>query len=67
SESEYTLVSFMYKLFQEQQFWINQLQACARRHSDSSAKVETTLCTPHSTSQSYLLDAGWFKLWASVH
>ncbi|KAF1381780.1 hypothetical protein PFLUV_G00157550 [Perca fluviatilis] len=22
-----------------QQFWINQLQACARRHSDSSAKV----------------------------
>uniref|UniRef100_A0A3Q2DJA8 Oxysterol-binding protein n=1 Tax=Cyprinodon variegatus TaxID=28743 RepID=A0A3Q2DJA8_CYPVA len=23
----------------EQQFWINQLQACARRHSDSSAKV----------------------------
>ncbi|KAM6958670.1 oxysterol-binding protein-related protein 10-like isoform 1-T1 [Aplochiton taeniatus] len=23
----------------EQQFWMNQLQACARRHSDSSAKV----------------------------
>ncbi|XP_069549073.1 oxysterol-binding protein-related protein 10 isoform X2 [Brachyistius frenatus] len=23
----------------EQQFWISQLQACARRHSDSSAKV----------------------------
>lgn len=23
----------------EQQFWINQLQACSRRHSDSSAKV----------------------------
>ncbi|XP_029022115.1 oxysterol-binding protein-related protein 10 isoform X2 [Betta splendens] len=23
----------------EQQFWIHQLQACARRHSDSSAKV----------------------------
>ncbi|KAL2080601.1 hypothetical protein ACEWY4_024394 [Coilia grayii] len=23
----------------EQQFWINQLQACARRHSDSCAKV----------------------------
>uniref|UniRef100_A0A3P8VPQ2 PH domain-containing protein n=1 Tax=Cynoglossus semilaevis TaxID=244447 RepID=A0A3P8VPQ2_CYNSE len=23
----------------EQQFWITQLQACARRHSDSSAKV----------------------------
>ncbi|KAK5610657.1 hypothetical protein CRENBAI_001851 [Crenichthys baileyi] len=23
----------------EQQFWINQLQACARRHSDSSAKI----------------------------
>ncbi|XP_063755842.1 oxysterol-binding protein-related protein 10 isoform X2 [Eleginops maclovinus] len=23
----------------EQQFWINQLQTCARRHSDSSAKV----------------------------
>jgi len=25
----------------EQQFWISQLQACARRHSDSSAKVHT--------------------------
>ena len=26
----------------EQQFWISQLQACARRHSDSSAKVTHT-------------------------
>ncbi|XP_063042082.1 oxysterol-binding protein-related protein 10-like isoform X2 [Engraulis encrasicolus] len=29
----------------EQQFWVTQLQACARRHSDSSAKVrEVKVC-----------------------
>lgn len=42
----------------EQQFWMNQLQACARRHSDSSAKVCTTRVHTH-TLQSLLSSSSW--------
>lgn len=39
----YFLCVFVASDAKEQQFWMSQLQACARRHSDSGAKVQHTL------------------------